>query len=54
MDSKTEMVASFSKFYNKIWVGFCPNIGKCFFIGGFILKPTERAQVPLKNVTGDI
>ena len=26
------MVASFSNFYGKIWVGFCFNIRKCFFL----------------------
>ena len=26
------MVAPFSKFYNKIWVGFCLNTGKHFFV----------------------
>ena len=26
------MVALFSTFYNKIWVGFCLNTGKCFFL----------------------
>ena len=39
------MVAPFSKFYGKIWVGFC--------LGSFILKPTERAYVPLENGTRD-
>ena len=32
------MIASFSKFYGKIWVGFCLNTGKLFFF----LKPTKR------------
>ena len=26
------MVAPFSKFYGKIWVGFYPNTGKRFFL----------------------
>ena len=26
------MVAPFSKFYGKIWAGFCLNAGKCFFL----------------------
>ena len=26
------MVAPFSKFYNKIWVGFCLNTEKRFFV----------------------
>ena len=37
------MVAPFNKFKGKIGVGFCLNTGKCFFLRGFILKPTERA-----------
>ena len=37
------MVALSRKFYGKIWVGFCLNTGKRFFIRGFILKPAERA-----------
>ena len=49
------MVAPFSKFYVKIWVGFCLNTGKRFFLDvrPFILKPTERAQVLLNNSTRD-
>ena len=31
VDTKNEMVAPFSKFYGKIWVGFCFNTGKRFF-----------------------
>ena len=31
------MIAPFSKFYGKNWVGFCLNTG------AFILKPIERA-----------
>ena len=34
------MVAPFSKFYGNIWI--------VFFLRGFILKPTERAQVHIK------
>ena len=26
------MVAALSKFYGKIWVGFCLGTGKCFFL----------------------
>ena len=44
------MVAPFSKFYGKIWVGYCLNTRKALF-RGFILKPTERAYIPLKNGT---
>ena len=47
------MVAPISNFYSKIWVGFCLNTGKRFFLRGFILKPTERAKVLLKNGTRD-
>ena len=46
------MVAPFSKFHGKIWVGFCLNTGKRFF-RGFILKLTERAYVLPKNCTRD-
>ena len=46
------MVAPFSKFSGKIWVGFCLNNGKRF-PRGFILKPIERAYVLLKNRTRD-
>ena len=45
------MVAPSSKFYGKIWVGFCLNTGKC--LRDFILTPTERAQVILKKSTRD-
>ena len=37
------MAAPFSKFYGKIWVAFCSNTGKHFFLEIVILKPTERA-----------
>ena len=51
------MVAPSSNFYGKIWVGFCLNTGKRFLSNtgkrGFILKPTERAQVLLKSGTRD-
>ena len=47
------MVAPSSKFYVKIWVGFYLNTGKCFFLRDFILRPTERAYVLLKNGTRD-
>ena len=48
------MVAPSSKFYGKVWVGFCLNTGKrTLFLKGFILKPTERALVFLKIVTRD-
>ena len=32
-----------SNFYGKVWVRFCLNKGKSFFLRGFILKPTKRA-----------
>ena len=44
------MVASFSNFYGKTWVVFCL---KTLFLRVLILKPTERAQVFLKNGTRD-
>ena len=48
------MVVSFSKFYDKIWVGFCLNTGKRFYLSRHsILKPTERAYILLKNDTMD-
>ena len=37
------MVAQFSKFYVKIWVGFGLNTAKQFFEKGLILEPTEKA-----------
>ena len=37
------MAAPFSKFYGKIWIGFCLNIEKRFLLRDFILKATERA-----------
>ena len=36
------MVAPFSKFYGKIWVGFCLNTGKRFF-RGFHFKANRRS-----------
>ena len=46
------VAASFNKVYGKIWDGFCLNIRKTLF-RGFILKPIERAYVPLKSGTRD-
>ena len=46
------MVAPFSKFYRKIWVGFVLTL-EMLFLRGFILKPTKRASVHLKNGTRD-
>ena len=36
------MVATFSKFYSKIWVGFGPNFLEKL-LRGLTLSPTERA-----------
>ena len=47
------MTASFDKFYGKMCIGFCLDKEKKLFRRGFILKPTERAQVPLKNRARD-
>ena len=44
------MVAPFRKFYGKIWVAFCLNTRKQFFLD----VPFQRAQVLLKNVTRDL
>ena len=41
------MVAPFSKFYSKFWVGFCHNTGKRIFL------EIKRAQILLKNCTRD-
>ena len=38
--------------FSEIWVGFCLNTGKCFFLEAF-LKKAERAQVLLKSGTRD-
>ena len=45
------MVAPFSKFYGKIYVSFCLNTGKRFFLQ--VSFSAERAQVFLKNGTRD-
>ena len=37
------MIAPFRKLYGKVWVDFCHNTGKRFFLRGFILKATKRA-----------
>ena len=47
------MAAPLSKFYGKVWVGFCFHTGKHFFLRDFILKSTERALVLLKVCTRD-
>ena len=39
------MVAAFSNFYSKIWVGSGLNIEKGFLYNAFIIKPRERAWV---------
>ena len=38
-----QMIAPFSKFCGKMWVGFCLKHLKTLLLGGFILKPIERA-----------
>ena len=48
-DSEKRIVTPFSKFYGKIWVGFCLNTGKPFFLEVSI----ERAYVLLKNGNRD-
>ena len=48
------MVAPFSKFYGKIWVSFCLNTGKRFFIEvSFSSQQKEQRKVLLKNDTRD-
>ena len=48
------MVAPFSKFYGKIWVSFCLNTGKRFFIEvSFSSQQKEQRKVLLKNGTRD-
>ena len=45
------MIAPFSKFYSKIWVGFCLNTGKHFFLEiSFSSQQNERSS---KNGTRD-
>ena len=39
--------------YSKIWVGFRLNTGKAVFLRGFMLNPTEEAQVLLKSDNRD-
>ena len=46
------LLSAFQHGLRQIWVGICLNSGKRFFLRGFILKPTERAQVLLKTVLG--
>ena len=46
------MVAPFSKFTAKFGLIFVLSL-KALFLIGFILKPTERAQVLLKNSARD-
>ena len=48
------MVAPSSKFYGKIWVGFCLNTEKQFFVTSFILNPTKTAYVIFKKSAWDI
>ena len=47
------MTGSFTKFCGKICVGILSKHWKTLFGRGFILKPTERAQVLLKKSTRD-
>ena len=43
------MVAPFSKFYGKIWAGFCLNTEKRFFLE--VSRSIKRTYVLLKNGT---
>ena len=45
------MIAPFRKFYGKISVFFLFYHWKTLFCRGFVSKPTERAEVRLKNGT---
>ena len=45
------MVAPFSKFYGKLWVGFCLNTGKRFFLEVF--KTNRKSIDLLKSGTRD-
>ena len=47
------MVASFTNLYGKTRVGFCLKNSKTIFLRVFILKPTEREYVLLKNCSRD-
>ena len=46
------MVAPFIKVYGKIWVGFCLNTGKRFFVE-VSFESQQKAQALLKNDTRD-
>ena len=48
------MAAFFNKFYGKMWLGFCLNTRKHFFVEVFLKKkPAERSYVALKSGTRD-
>ena len=47
------MVCSFQHVLRQIWVRFCLKHWKTLFLRDFILKPTERAEVLLKNGNRD-
>ena len=48
------MAAFFNKFYGKMWLGFCLNTRKHFFVEVFFKKkPAERSYVALKSGTRD-
>ena len=46
------MIAPFSKFYSKTWIGFCLNNGKRFFLE-FSLYSQQKDHIFLKNSTRD-
>ena len=46
------MVAPFSKFYGKIWVGFCLNNEKCFFSKVSFLSQRKEHRFFSKTVLG--
>ena len=44
------MVAPFSKFYSKIWCGFCLSTGKHFFLEVSGLRQFLETEIPLKMI----
>ena len=47
IDSKKWIVAPFSKFYGRIWVGFCLNTGNNFFLE--VLRSTKNGTRDFQN-----